>query len=101
MLVVHAEFPIDPEKRDEALDLIRELAEQSRTEDGVIDYQVATDIDDPNLFRFTERYEDEAAFGAHAETDHFGTFESALPDLLAGEPEVTRFDVDSAAEVEL
>ncbi|MFY4814757.1 putative quinol monooxygenase [Haloarcula sp. AONF1] len=101
MLGVHAEFPIDPEKRDEALDLIRELVEQSRAEDGVIDYQVATDIDDPNLFRFTEQYEDEAAFGAHAETDHFETFESALPDLLAGEPDVTRFEVDSASEVEL
>ena len=101
MLVVHAEFPIDPERREEALDLIRELAEHSRAEDGVIDYQVATDIDDPNLFRFTEQYEDEAAFGAHAETDHFGTFEAALPDLLAGEPDVTRFDVDTAADVEL
>jgi len=101
MLVVHAEFPIDPAKREEALDLVRELAEHSRAEDGVIDYQVATDVDDPNLFRFTEQYEDEAAFGAHGETDHFGTFEEALPDLLAGEPAVTRFDVDSASEVNL
>jgi quinol monooxygenase YgiN len=101
MLVVHAEFPIDPEKREEALELIRELAEHSRAEDGVIDYQVATDIDNPNLFRFTEQYEDEAAFGAHAESDHFGTFESALPELLAGEPSATRYDVDSASEVEL
>lgn len=101
MLVVHAEFPIDPEKREKALDAVRELAKRSRAEDGVIDYQVATDIDDPNLFRFTERYEDEKAFSTHTETDHFGTFETTLPDLLAGEPEVTRFDIDSTAEVEL
>nr|WP_280584957.1 hypothetical protein [Halorubrum sp. Boch-26] len=45
--------------------------------------------------------EDEAAFEAHSETDHFRKFEAALPDLLAGEPEVTRFEVDSAAETDL
>ena len=48
-----------------------------------------------------ERYEDEAAFGAHAETDHFEAFEAALPDLLTGKPEVTRFAVESASPVDL
>jgi len=32
------------------------------------------------------------------ETDHF---EAMLPEVLAGEPEVTRFDVDLAVDVEL
>lgn len=101
MLIVHATFPIDPDRRDEALDRIETLAERSRGEDGVVDYRVAADVEDPNVFRFFERYEDEAAFGAHAETDHFQEFEAALPDLLAGEPEVTRFDVESATTVDL
>jgi quinol monooxygenase YgiN len=101
MLVVHATFPIDPDSRDEALDLIEPLAEQSRQEDGIIDYRVATDIDDSNVFRFFEQYEDGAAFEAHSETDHFREFEEALPELLADEPEVTRFDVADASTVEL
>ncbi|WP_339102816.1 putative quinol monooxygenase [Haloterrigena salinisoli] len=101
MLVIHATFPIDPDRRDEALELVEELAEDSREEDGVVDYRVATDVGDPNVFRFFERYEDEAAFGSHAETDHFEAFEAALPDLLSGEPDVTRFDVESASSVEL
>lgn len=101
MLVVHATFPIDPDSRDEALDLIESLAERSRDEDGIIDYRVATDIDDPNRFRVFEQYEDEAAFDTHAETEHFESFEAALPDLLAGEPEVTQFDVEEASAVEL
>lgn len=101
MLVIHATFPVDPDRRDEALELVEELAEDSREEDGVVDYRVTTDVEDPNVFRFFERYEDEAAFGAHAETDHFETFEEALPDLLSGDPEVTRFDVESASPVEL
>jgi quinol monooxygenase YgiN len=101
MIVLHAVFPVDPGKRDEATELFAEVAEQSRAEEGILTYRVTTDIEDENTFRFFEQYEDEAAFGAHAESDHFGRLEAALPDLLAGEPDVTRFDVDSATDVEL
>jgi len=101
MIVIHATFPIDPERHDEATDLMQDLAEHSRAEDGVNQYRVAADIEDPSIFRFFEQYEDEAAFAAHGETDHFERFEAALPDLLAGEPTVTRFDVDSATDLEL
>ena len=101
MIVLHATFPLDPAKRDEALDLIEDLVEQSQQEDGMIDYRAATDVSDPTLVRFFEQYEDAAAFEAHSQTEHFQEFEAALPDLLAGEPEVHRFDVDSATELEL
>lgn len=101
MIVLHAAFPVDPDRREEAIDHARELAEQSRAEDGNIEYRVTTDLDEPNTIRVFEQYEDEAAFGAHAESDHFAAFEEALPDLLAGEPTVTRFDVESTSDVEL
>jgi quinol monooxygenase YgiN len=101
MIVIHAEFPIDPAHRDEAIEQATELAIESRAEDGVTAYRVTTDVEEPNTLRFFERYEDGAAFAAHAETDHFAEFEAALPELLAGEPTVTQFDVDSASEVEL
>lgn len=101
MLVVHATFPIDPDHDDEARERIETLAERSRSEDGIIEYQVATDIDDRYVFRFFEKYEDKAAFEAHAETDHFQEFAAALPDLLADEPTVTQFEVTNASSVEL
>ena len=101
MLVVHATFPIDPEKREEALEHAAELVEATREEDGVIAYNAATDVQEPNLLRFTEQYEDAEAFAAHGESDHFAAFEAALPDLLAGEPEVTRFEVADATDVEV
>jgi len=101
MIVIHAAFPLDPATRDEALDLIEDLVEQSQQEAGTIDYRAATDVSDPNLVRFFEQYEDAAAFEAHSQSDHFQEFEEQLPDLLAGEPEVRRFEVDSATELEL
>jgi quinol monooxygenase YgiN len=101
VIVLYATFPLDPATRDEALELIEGLVEQSQQEDGMIDYRAATDVSNPNLVRFFEQYEDAAAFEAHSQTDHFQEFEDALPDLLTGEPEVRRFEVDSATELEL
>jgi len=102
MIVIHASMPLDPEKRDEALEQIGDLAETVREEeDGVIDYRATTDVNDPNVVRFFEQYEDEEAFAAHSETDHFQAFAASLPEWLAGEPEVLRFDVDEMSELDL
>ena len=101
MIVIHATMPLDSDERDRALDLAADLAKATRDEDGCIDYRVTTDVEDPNQLRFFEQYEDEAAFGAHAQADHFQSFAAELPDLLAGEPVITRFDVDSVSDVEL
>lgn len=101
MIVVHASFPLDPDSREEALELVDDLVTESQAEDGMIDYRAATDVSDPNVVRVFEQYEDEAALEAHSQSDHFREFAAALPDLLAGEPTVTRFDVDSATDVAL
>ena len=101
MIVLHATFPIKPEKRSEALDLTGDLVEASNREPGMVDYQAGMDVQDENVIRFFEQYEDADAFESHTRTDHFQEFEAALEDLLAGEPAVVRFDVESAAELEL
>lgn len=101
MHVIHAAFPVDPERRDEAVDLAREVAAASREEPGVLEYRVAVDVDDRNLLRFVERYEDEAAYEVHADTDHFRRFKPAFSEVLAGKPEVDRFEAEAGADVEL
>jgi len=101
MIVIQATFPIDPDHHEQAAELMQTLATESRNEDGILDYRVTTDIEEPHTFRFFELYENEAAFGAHGETDHFEEFEAALPEMLAGEPSVTRYDVDAATDLEL
>lgn len=101
MIVLHATFQIKPDKLSEAVDLIQDLVEQSNQEDGMIEYRAAADVQDENTIRFFEQYEDQEAFEAHSQTDHFQEFEAELPGLLAGKPEVHRFDVESATELEL
>jgi len=101
MIVLHATFPIQEEKMDEALELVDNLVEESNKEDGMIDYRATRDIQNEHTIQFFEQYEDAAAFESHTETDHFQKFEEQLPDLLAGEPEVIKFDVSGATELEL
>lgn len=101
MLVVHAEFPIDPDRREEAQEFVEDLVPASQQEEGMVEYRAAWDALDPNLLRFHEQYEDEAAFASHGETEHVQELQAALPDLLAGEPNVVQFHVESASEVEL
>ncbi|MFO7925671.1 MAG: putative quinol monooxygenase [Halobacteriota archaeon] len=101
MLVVHAMFPIDPDRMDEALELVDELVEKSNREPGMVDYRAAVDVQNDTHIRFIERYEDADAFEAHIGTEHFQNFEAKLPELLGGEPEATRFIVSDATELEL
>ena len=46
MIVVHANFPIDPARQEEALELAETLVEQSNQEPGMIDYRASVDIVD-------------------------------------------------------
>lgn len=101
MIHVHATLPIDPDRRGDAIELAQELAAESRAEEGVIDYRVGTDVEDPSIFRFVEQYEDEAALAAHGDTEHFQAFQEAIVELLAGEPELTQFNVEGVSDVEL
>ena len=101
MIVLHAVFPIEPDKLDDALDLAETMVEESNEEPGVINYRAATDIGAGNLLRFFEQYEHAAALETHVESDHFAAFEAALPDLLAGHPDIPRFDVDPASALGL
>lgn len=101
IIVLHASFPIDSERRDEALDHVETLVEQSNQEDGVIEYRAAVDIEDENTIRIFEQYEDAEAVDVHNQTEHFQAFEERLPELLAGEPTVIRFEVSDATTLEL
>lgn len=101
MIVIRATLPLDPDRMDEAADLGGDLAEASRAEDGVVDYQVAEDLESPGVLRIFEVYEDADAFAAHGDTDHLAAFQAAIPDLLVGEPELTRYEVSDSGPVEI
>lgn len=99
MIVMHATMPIASDSREQALELARDLAAASRAEEGVIDYRVATDAEDPDTIRVFEQYEDDDAVDAHMSSDHFESFQADIAAHLAGEPTLHRFDVEAKTQV--
>lgn len=98
-IVQYAIIPIDPDARDEAIEALTELGEASRAEDGVVDYRVTTDVDDENTARIIEEYEDDAAVEAHMNSDHFGAFQSKVPEFAGGPVELYKYDVGEKTQL--
>jgi len=59
---------------------LRPLVAASRAEPGCLLYQAHRDPDDPNVIFLYEQYDDETAYQAHAESEHFKRY--ALDDIF-------------------
>jgi quinol monooxygenase YgiN len=99
MIVLNATIPVDPDSREQAIEAATELAQASREEDGVIDYRVAADLEDENVIRIFEQYEDGEAVNAHMESDHFLEFQGQVPGFAGGQVELHRFDVSEKSQM--
>jgi quinol monooxygenase YgiN len=75
------------------LDVVRELATETRKEPGCEAYVPCVDPDDPRSLIFYEQYVDKAAFEAHGASDHFQRLAvGQLWDLLDGPRERSFFE---------
>ncbi|MFB6206221.1 MAG: putative quinol monooxygenase [Haloglomus sp.] len=99
MIVLNATIPIDPASRETAVEAVTELAQRSREEDGVVDYRAALDVEDDSTLRIFEQYEDDDALQAHMESDHFEAFQARIPEFVAGDVELHRFDVSEKSRM--
>ncbi len=95
MIVIHSEVPVKPDSRTEAVELLKEIATRSRAEPGVIDYRVTSDLEDSNMLRIIEHYEDEDAADSHESSDHVAQFQEQMEPHLAAEAELSIHDVAS------
>jgi len=72
---------------------LRALTQSVRAEEpACLLYRAARSKHDPQLFVVLERYRDDAALAAHANSAHFREAVPALLDLLEGQPEIALFD---------
>jgi quinol monooxygenase YgiN len=100
MLIVRTSIPIDPEQRANALETIRTVTEHSQKEGGVVNCWTTTDVQNPNLVRFFERYESVEAVEKHVETDHYAQFNDELANYVDGEMETVQARVEEVEMVQ-
>lgn len=92
MIVITGTLPLQPSQLPAALDAARTIQLATRSEPGCHAYRFSLDIDDGNLLRVHEEWEDEAALEAHLATPQFADFMERIGDKLAGGPDVVRWD---------
>lgn len=100
MIIVHGTFPIKPELREEALELMRQMSVASRDEYGCVSYEFFMGISDPNTFLLFQEWDNVEALQGHFQTDHMEAFLKSLPDVLNGEVMTRRYEVRSTDELD-
>ena len=89
-------FP--PERVQDIRPHIRVLVEATRKNDGCIAYDVAEDLFDPGLLRFSELWPDEESLARHAVAPHIKPWHEAAN--LCGQME-KRFYVIQAGDIKV
>jgi quinol monooxygenase YgiN len=100
MIIVHGTFPVRAEVREDALELMRLMADASRSEQGCISYEFYIGLSDPNTLLLFQEWESVDALQGHFETAHMEEFLKHLPDVLDGEVATRRYEVRVSGEEE-
>ena len=96
MIVVRFKVTCQPGKTEHALAVFEPVIAPSRALDGVIHFDIARDIADPNSIVAVEVFEDRAALDRQESLPEVANVMSALPQMVAGPPEATIFEVASS-----
>ena len=93
MIIVHGTFPVKVDVRDDALELMRQMADASKEEEGCVSYEFYVGLTDPNTLLLFQEWESVDALQGHFETDHMEEFLKLLPSVLDGEVASRRYEV--------
>ena len=96
MIVVRFKVQCQPEKTEQARAAFEEMIAPSRAVNGVISFDIARDLADPDSFIATEVFEDQAALERQESLPEVAKTLAVLEESFAAEPEATIFHVSSS-----
>ena len=95
MIVVLAKaIPKDEEACEKIVEFAQDLIENTKKEEGNIDYNLYSNTADGTLL-FVEQWESKEILGSHLQTEHFLRFGANIQDLFAAELAIDVFDADA------
>ncbi|MHA3083204.1 putative quinol monooxygenase [Acinetobacter sp. ANC 5383] len=83
MIILNVFFKVKPEQKQNFIQTLTNMVQESRKEAGCQLYQLGTDILDANSFLLIEHWVDEAAIAAHNQTPHWNHLVEVIGDYLA------------------
>jgi quinol monooxygenase YgiN len=98
MIVIRFKVQCRPDKIDEALAAFAAVVPPSREVEGVISFDVARDLHDPNAVIAVEVFQDDAARERQESLPEVANVMGMFEEILAAPPEATIFEVTSATD---
>ncbi|MGM0851279.1 MAG: putative quinol monooxygenase [Bacillota bacterium] len=92
MIIIHAEFHINPIKEQAFLEEIRPLVAASRAEEGNISYDLMKDTERDSVYTMVEVWRDAAAVENHNASEDFSSFVGRAPEYLAAPLDVKIYE---------
>lgn len=93
MLLIVGTVRLPPEKLSEARPVMRAIVENSRAEDGCVEYGYAEDVLDPGLIHVKEIWQDQAALDRHFGSDHLAEWRRSWPSLGIKDRDLRMYEV--------
>ena len=93
MIFITAKFQVLPEHADRWPEIADEFTEATRAEPGCLWFDWSRSLDDPNEYVLVAAFRDDAAGGAHVQSDHFRSAQQTLPAYLARTPRIVNFSL--------
>jgi quinol monooxygenase YgiN len=96
VVVVRFKVQCQPEQTEQVVAALEEVIAPSRAVDGVVSFDIARDLSDPDSFVATEVFEDRAALDRQESLPEVHKTLGILQESLVAEPEATLFHVSSS-----
>jgi quinol monooxygenase YgiN len=92
MVILRFKVRSKPEKSDELLAVLAEIIPAARATEGVVNFDIARTLDDPDSFIATVVYDDGDALERQESAPEVHRAMAIFPDSLVAPPERTIFD---------
>jgi quinol monooxygenase YgiN len=93
LIFITAKFRVRSDEADRWPELARAFTEATRAEPGCLWFDWSRSLDDPTEYVLVEAFRDDAAGGAHVQSEHFKAAQRELPPYLIETPRIVNFSV--------
>lgn len=83
MIILNVFFKVKAEQRENFLDLLKNMTQDSKQDFGCQQYRLTQDIVDPLSFVLIEQWENEQALQQHRETPHMNVFSDKIGNYVS------------------
>lgn len=94
MYFIVVKFETKPEYTEQFMDLVGPFTENTRKEPGNLWFDWSRSVEDPSEFVLVEAFLDDAAAGAHVNSDHFKAGLESMRPALVSTPKIVSCKVD-------